>query len=98
MMPKRRDFINRLMGKNSAKLPTSITCQDKTTSNNQEIANKINEHFSRVGDKLGQDVQSILIPFIDIHIYINICYVLKFTFHLFLFYNSKMYEKENKLM
>ena len=50
------DFMNGVIGKNKAKLPTSITFQDKTTSNNQEIAEKFNEYFSRVDDRLAQDV------------------------------------------
>ena len=59
------DFINRIMGKNKAKLLTSITFKNKTTSNNQDIAEEFNEYFSRVGDRLAQDVQPTIIPFND---------------------------------
>ena len=55
--------VNNLIGKERAKLPSSICFNDKIISNNIEIAEEFNNYFSNIASKLASDIQPASVSF-----------------------------------
>lgn len=54
--------INNVIGKKSAKLPSSISFHGKLISTNREIVEKFNNYFTSADSKLVSDIQAAKVP------------------------------------
>lgn len=55
--------LNYVLGKNNTKLAFSMDYDDKTFSNNKDIAEEFNNYFSNIAIKLASDKGPAAVPF-----------------------------------